>query len=243
MKLYDKIVEGKFISRPNRFIANVEINGAQVTAHVKNTGRCKELLIPGVKVYLEDYEGRMGSRKMRYSLVAVEKKTSNGKLLVNIDSQAPNKVVEEALANGIIYYEDLGPLDKIRPETTYGDSGFDFFVQSAKAKGFIEVKGCTLELDRVCAFPDAPTERGLKHIEELIVARENGLFAGIVFAVQMEGMEYFVPNDEYHPEFGATHPAFGDALRKAKEAGVIIRAFECNVNKTKLEITREIPVK
>ena len=230
---YQNIVKAKFISRPNRFIANVEVDGRPEISHVKNTGRCKELLIPGCTVYLEDFAGRMRTRKIRYSLIAVEKVS----LLINMDSQAPNKIVCEALKSGMIYYEELGKLSIVKPETVYGDSRFDFYVEDENGKkGFIEVKGCTLENDGVASFPDAPTERGVKHIEGLIKAKKDGYFAGIVFAVQMEGMRYLVPNDE-------THKAFGDALRKADANGVSVRAFECRVTPDSLFVDHEIEVR
>lgn len=230
---YQNIVEAKFISRPNRFIANVCVDGQTVVSHVKNTGRCRELLVPGATVYLEDFEGRMGTRKLRYSLIAVKK----GELLINMDSQAPNKVAEEALKRGAVFYEELGRLSVIRPETVYGDSRFDFYVEGESGrKGFIEVKGCTLENEGVCSFPDAPTERGVKHINELIKARKEGYFAGILFIVQMEGMKYFTPND-------VTHKAFGDALRKTASSGVSVRAFECKVTPETLDVSKEIEVR
>lgn len=237
---YQKIVSGKFISRPNRFIAHVDINGEDVICHVKNTGRCKELLVPGCTVYLEDYEGRMGSRKLRYSLVAVEKKLQdtapNETLIINMDSQAPNAVVKEALENGTLFIDKLGALTHIQPECRYEESRFDFYLEGIKGKGFLEVKGCTLESDGVASFPDAPTERGVKHIEELIKVRKSGMYAGILFVIQMEGMKYMHPND-------ITHPAFGDALRKAEKAGVDVMACECNVTPATLSITKPVEVK
>ena len=229
---YAKIVRGTFVSRPNRFVAHVTVNGEAATAHVKNTGRCKELLTEGCTVFLEDFEGRMGTRKYRYSLIGVDKSG----LLINMDSQAPNMVVKEALSDGTITLPALGKLTLIRPETTYGDSRFDFYLEGEKGKGFLEVKGCTLENDRVASFPDAPTERGVKHIEELIKAKEEGYFAGILFAVQMENMRYLIPND-------VTHPAFGDALRKAHSAGVAVLAYECAVTEDTLTVRKPLEVR
>lgn len=229
---YAKIVRGTFVSRPNRFVAYVTVNGKAATAHVKNTGRCKELLTEGCTVFLEDFEGRMGTRKYRYSLIGVDKSG----LLINMDSQAPNMVVKEALSDGTISLPALGKLTLIRPETTYGDSRFDFYLEGEKGKGFLEVKGCTLENDRVASFPDAPTERGVKHIEELIKAKEEGYFAGILFAVQMENMRYLIPND-------VTHPAFGDALRKAHRAGVAVLAYECAVTEDTLTVRKPLEVR
>lgn len=230
---YKNVVKARFISRPNRFIANVNVDGETVVSHVKNTGRCRELLVPDAAVYLEDFDGRMGTRKLRYSLIAVEKQG----LLINMDSQAPNKVAEEALKSGAIGFEELGPLSIVKPETVYGDSRFDFYVESEGGKkGFIEVKGCTLEDNGICSFPDAPTERGVKHVNELVKAKEEGYFAAILFIVQMQGMKFFVPNDE-------THKVFGDALRKAAASGVRVRAFECRVTPDTLDADREIEVR
>ena len=241
---YQKITTAKFLSRPNRFIAKVELDDATnaggriETVHVKNTGRCKELLVPGCTVFLEDFKDRMGSRKMRYSLVAVRKERfkENSALLINMDSQAPNIVVKEALQSGVIKIPVLGRLTKIQPETTYGNSRFDFYLEGSKGKGFLEVKGCTLEENNIASFPDAPTERGVKHIEELIEAKRNGYYAGILFVIQMEGMKYIRPNDE-------THPAFGEALRKAATAGVETLAYECCVTEDSLTVSKKSKVK
>ena len=164
---YKNIVKGKFISRPNRFIAEVEINGETVRCHVKNTGRCRELLIPGTDVYMEDFAGRMRSRRLRYSLIAVTK----GNTLINMDSQAPNKVIAEALHSGTIQLPEMSELKAIKAEKTYGSSRLDFYVEDiCGRKGFIEVKGVTLEEDGIAMFPDAPTERGVRHTEELCKA-------------------------------------------------------------------------
>jgi len=274
---YQNIVKAKFIERENRFVAKALVDvdsagnycGAPVKVHVKNTGRCKELLIPGVTVYLEDFEGRMGSRKMRYSLIAVEKQAETvdehssvkkGTLLINMDSQAPNKVVQEALLSGKLRLTGIGqrPAGQrpetgsteevirklvVKPEFTYGNSRFDFYVEAPASgfetketprKAFVEVKGVTLENDGFARFPDAPTQRGLKHIEELIKAAEEGYGAYIVFVIQMKKIHTFGPNYETHPEFGR-------ALQKAAEKGVQILAFDCVVTKDQLML--DSPVK
>ncbi|MBR0138791.1 MAG: DNA/RNA nuclease SfsA [Firmicutes bacterium] len=231
---YENIIPAVFAGRPNRFIAMaVPEDGAEpVPCHVKNTGRCKEILIPGARVYLEDHIGRMGKRKLRWTLIAVDK----GGMTVNVDSQAPNALVREALEDGRIKLSGLGRLETVRPETSRGDSRFDFYVKDEEGReGFVEVKGVTLEEDGVAAFPDAPTERGVKHIEGLIRAKEEGFAAAAVFVIQMEGMKALVPNE-------ITHPAFGDALRRAREAGVELLAFECRVKPDELELGGEIPV-
>lgn len=223
---YQQIKEAVFLSRPNRFIAHVELGGRMETVHVKNTGRCRELLIPGTTVYLEQSDNP--ARKTEYDLVTVEK----GKLLVNMDSQAPNKLFQEwALAGH--FRPDLTLL---RPETKWGSSRFDFYWEDANGrKGFVEVKGCTLEENGYARFPDAPTERGVKHLEELIKARKKGYEAAVCFVLQMEGMKQFSPNDE-------THPAFGAALRKAAAAGVEILAYECHVIPGQVEMTKPVPM-
>ena len=233
---YGKIVSAIFLSRPNRFIANVIVDGKEESVHVKNTGRCRELLVPGCRVYLEDFLGKMGKRKYRYSLIAVEKQRSSNVLLVNMDSQAPNRAAYEALSEGIIDIPGLGKLSSVRPESVYGNSRFDFYVEDEDGhRGFVEVKGCTLEEDGVASFPDAPTERGVKHIEELIDAKEKGYSSTLLFIVQMQGMKYIRPNDE-------THRAFGDALRRAAKAGVNVIAYECEVFPDSMTVNRKIPV-
>jgi len=229
---YEKILKAKFIERPNRFIAKVMLeDGSEATAHVKNTGRCKELLVPGAAVYLEDFDGRMGTRKMRYSLIGVEKiKLDGTKLMVNMDSQAPNKVVAEALADKTIKLPEMGNLTLIKGEKTYGDSRFDFYVEDEDGRyGYAEVKGVTLENDGIVKFPDAPTERGVKHLNELIKVKEEGMSAYAIFVVQMEGMKEFSPNDD-------THKAFGDALRAAAVQGVHVLVYECCVTADFLKI-------
>lgn len=236
---YEKIIKGQFQARPNRFIADVKLaDGTQTRAHVKNTGRCRELLQPGATVYLEDHTGKMGSRKLKYSLVGVEKHLDDGRILmVNMDSQAPNRVTAAALADGIIRLPDMGRLQVIKGEQTFGSSRFDFYVEDEQGKkGYLEVKGVTLEDHGLVRFPDAPTERGVKHVQELIKAREAGFYAYVLFIVQMEGMRLFMPNDE-------THPAFGNALREAKKAGVRILAYQCHVTAHALEVSVPLPVR
>ena len=237
---YEKIIKGRFVSRPNRFIAEVKLchSGEITRVHVKNTGRCRELLQPGSTVYLEDFTYRMGNRKMAYSLIGVEKMLPDGQsLMVNMDSQAPNKVTAEALASGKIILPGMGRLTEIRGEKTYGDSRFDFYVEDEDGRrGFIEVKGVTLEDDGLVRFPDAPTERGVKHLRELMKARAEGYMAYALFVVQMEGMRLFMPNDD-------THPAFGDALREAATADVSVLAYQCHVTEDTLEITCPLAVR
>lgn len=231
---YQKIVEGVFKERPNRFIAKVEIEGNLETVHVKNTGRCRELLVPGVKVFLEDFKNRMGTRKLRYSLVAVEKlcdENGRKKLLVNMDSQAPNALVKEEFQK---WAETSG--GKFKPETTYKNSRFDFWFEKDGKEGFLEVKGVTLEENGFCRFPDAPTERGAKHLSELMYAKENGYWAGVLFLVQMKGMKSFSPNEE-------TDPGFSETLRKASENGVKVLCYECRVTSDSLELGKEVQVK
>ena len=220
---YSEIVEGKFISRPNRFIAQVEIDGTETTVHVKNTGRCRELLISGAEVYLTE-PGTPG-RKTRYDLVAVRKGTG---ILFNIDSQAPNKVVKEWLAGQAF--------DKIVPEYTYGNSRIDFYMERGNQKYLMEVKGCTLEMDGIGYFPDAPTERGVKHLHELIRAAGEGYKAIAAFVVQMDGVTEVRPNTATHPEFAA---AFAEAVA----AGVQILMLPCHVEPDRLEIRQGFEVK
>ena len=220
---YDNIVIGRFVSRPNRFIANVEIDGQIHVCHVKNTGRCRELLTPRAVVFLE--EAKNPDRKTRYDLVGVKK----GELMVNMDSQAPNIAVGEWLRAGNLFPDAT----LIKSEKTYKNSRFDFYVETPSRKVFLEVKGVTLEEEGVVRFPDAPTERGVKHIEELISCIQDGYEAYILFVIQMKGMKYFEPNDK-------THGAFGDALRRAAKAGVKVLAYDCLV--TEDEMTLSEPV-
>lgn len=232
--VYGKILPGVFQARPNRFIAHVEMGGRLEVCHVKNTGRCRELLVPGMKVWLE--ESANPARKTKYDLIAVEKARPEGPLLINMDSQAPNKVFGEwAVAGGLGFVPTL-----LRPETTYGNSRFDYYwewSQEGEARrGFWEVKGVTLEEGGTARFPDAPTLRGVKHLEELVLARQAGCEAGVCFIVQMEGMDHVAPNDATHPEFGA-------ALRRAASMGVEVLALECSVDPGRLAVRGQIPVR
>ena len=228
---YPNICPGRFLARPNRFIAHVEVEGCTQVCHVKNTGRCRELLVPGCTVYLTESDNP--ARKTRYDLVAVEKVRERGTLTVNMDSQAPNRVFGEWAAAG-----GFRPgLTLLRPETKWGNSRFDYYWEDEEGKrGFVEVKGVTLEFDGVVRFPDAPTTRGVKHLEELMAAREAGYETAVCFIVQMEGMNYLEPNDGTHPEFGA-------ALRRAAAAGVEVLAMECRVTPDTLAVLRPLPVR
>lgn len=223
---YGKILPARFLSRPNRFVARVEAEGEELVCHVKNTGRCRELLVPGATVWLE--ESPNPSRKTKFNLIAVEK----GDRLINMDAQAPNKVFGEWAAAGG-FREGLMLL---RPETTYGSSRFDFYWESSKSRGFVEVKGVTLEEDGVVRFPDAPTLRGVKHLDELVKAREAGYEAAVCFVIQMENVRWFAPNDE-------THPEFGQALRRAAQAGVEILAMDCAVTPQSLTMGKSVPIR
>ena len=216
---YRKIVNGKFIDRPNRFIAHVEIDGVVNTVHVKNTGRCKELLLPGTDVRLEMSDNP--NRKTLYDIVAVNKK---GFGWINMDSQAPNKVVKEWL-------EGKG-YDYIKPEYKYGNSRIDFYMKKGDVEYLMEVKGCTLEKNGIGYFPDAPTERGVKHLRELTKAQELGYQCAVAFVIQMEGVAEIHPNIE-------THPEFGEALEAAQKAGVKVILYMCRVGRDTLEIIRE----
>lgn len=222
---YSNIIKAKFISRPNRFISYVSIDGKSEIAHVKNTGRCKELLIPNANVYLEIAENP--ERKTKYDLITVEKNNT----LVNIDSQAPNKVIEEWLKKGNLFSKKA----VIKREFTYKKSRFDFYVEDGKRKSFIEVKGVTLEKDGIAYFPDAPTERGVKHIQELQESLKEGFEAYIIFVIQMKNIKELRPNDE-------THKAFGDALRKASKAGVKVLALDCVIKPDSIVADQPITV-
>ena len=220
---YREVRSGIFLRRPNRFIAYVELDGEEVVCHVKNTGRCRELLVPGVQVWLE--KASNPNRKTGWDLIAVEK----GDLLINMDAQAPNKVFAEWAP---IFEPQL---IAIRPEYTYGKSRLDFCLETPVGLHMVEVKGVTLEENGHTRFPDAPTERGVKHLHELMHAVEEGYRASAVFIVQMERAADFAPND-------VTHPAFGEALRAAKAAGVEIVAVNCRVTPESLEVLGRIPV-
>ena len=228
---YKNIHKATFLSRPNRFIAECLLDGEMVVAHVKNTGRCRELLIPGATVYLDEPQGR--ERKTKYDLVAVEKSLPDGSImLINMDSQAPNEVAAEFLKSGRLF---VGAT-RIRREVTKGNSRFDFCIEEGDKITYLEVKGCTLEKDGIASFPDAPTERGVKHIEELIALKNEGFGAAILFVIQMKGITEFRPND-------ITHRAFGDALRRAEMAGVKIYAYDSIITPDSITVDQPIEVK
>lgn len=223
---YRNIVRAIFLARPNRFIANVEIQGKQEVCHVKNTGRCRELLLPGTEVYLQRAENP--DRKTKYDLIAVKK----GERLVNMDSQIPNYAVKEWLEKEGLFQK----ITQLRMETRYGNSRFDLYLEADGKKIFMEVKGVTLEEDGTARFPDAPTERGVKHIHELMECRKDGYEAYLFFVIQMKGIRCFEPNDR-------THPAFGEALRQAAAEGVHILAYDCRVTEDLIEIDQRIQVR
>ena len=222
---YQNVRAAKFIDRPNRFIAHVELDGSVETVHVKNTGRCRELLVPDCTVYLE--KGTNPNRKTAYDLIAVEK----GSSLINMDAQGPNKVFAEWAAAGGF----LPDVTAIRPEYAYGGSRLDFCIETKERLHLVEVKGVTLEENGNALFPDAPTERGVRHLHELIRAVGEGHRATAFFVIQMAGVTDFSPNDD-------THPAFGEALRRARDAGVRIAAWSCRVTPDSMEIDRPVPV-
>lgn len=229
---YENMREGIFRERPNRFIAHVEIDGKMEICHVKNTGRCRELLLPGARVWLEHHDS--AKRKTAYSLIGVYK----GEILVNLDSQAPNQVAEEWLREGS--GDRFGKMELVRREVTYGASRFDLYFEyedgdGARRRAFMEVKGVTLEEDGVARFPDAPTERGVKHVKELEKCLTDGYEAYLLFVVQMDGTSRFEAN---RPR----HGAFADALAEAHEAGVQILAYDCQVEPDSLRIRKELPV-
>lgn len=220
---YRHIQEGRFLTRPNRFIAHVETAEGLCVCHVKNTGRCRELLREGAKVYLEESENPQ--RKTKYDLVAVEK----GPLLINMDSQAPNKAAAE-------FFPKLFPgLRLLRPETKFGNSRFDFYIETQEERWFWEVKGVTLEQDGAALFPDAPTQRGVKHVKELCACLKEGCRAGLLFVVQMKGPTSFTPN-------AATHPEFAEALREAAREGVDLLAMDCLVTPQSMVIDQPVKI-
>ena len=222
---YDNMTPGIFRSRPNRFIAHVEIDGQEEVVHVKNTGRCRELLVPGCTVYCQKSD--KPDRKTKFDLIAVRK----GARLINMDSQAPNKAVGEWLASG-----GLGEITELRAEVKHGDSRYDFAFRKDGKRCFLEVKGCTLEHDGVCAFPDAPTERGAKHIRGLTAAVGEGYGGYILFVIQMSDVKYIRPHDETDPEFGR-------ALREAAQKGVTVLAMDCAVTPDTMELRLPVPVR
>ena len=222
---YENMTPGIFLSRPNRFIAHIEIDGAVEICHVKNTGRCRELLVPGCTVWCQRSDNP--NRKTKFDLIAVRK----GDRLINMDSQAPNKAAGEWLAD-----RGLGEISELRPEVRHGDSRYDFSFLKDGKRCFLEVKGCTLEEDGVCAFPDAPTERGAKHIRGLTEAALAGYGAYILFVIQMSDVKYIRPHDE-------TDPAFGAALREAAQNGVHILAMDCAITPDTMDIRLPVLVK
>lgn len=222
---YQNIRKATFLDRPNRFVAHAELDGKVVVCHVKNTGRCRELLLPGTTIYVQAAENP--ARKTPFDLIAVEK----GERLINMDAQAPNRVFQEWAEQG----KFREGLTLLRPETTWGNSRFDFYWEAGERKGFVEVKGVTLEEEGIVRFPDAPTERGVKHLTELARCRSEGLEASICFVIQMEQVRCFTPNER-------THPAFGQALRAAAEAGVEVLAYDCRVAPDRLELRQPVPV-
>lgn len=222
---YNNILRGKFISRPNRFIAHVEINGKIEICHVKNTGRCKELLIPNATVFVQ--ENNNSKRKTKFSLIGVIKEDR----IINMDSQVTNKVVHEWILEGNLFDEVV----LIKPESKYNNSRFDFYVETKSKKAFIEVKGVTLESKGIVRFPDAPTERGVKHIRELCDCLKEGYDAYIIFVIQMKNVLHFEPNTE-------THKEFADALKEAKRHGIHILAVDCEVEEDSINIRNYVNV-
>ena len=218
------MVPGHFLSRPNRFIAHVEIGGKEEVCHVKNTGRCKELLVPGARVWCQEFDST--ARKTKYDLIAVQK----GHRLINMDSQAPNAAAKEWLLAG-----GLGRIEDLRAEVSHSDSRFDFAFTLDGRQCFLEVKGVTLENDGICAFPDAPTQRGVKHLHGLTRAAQEGFGAYVLFVIQMADVTYLHPNDD-------TDPAFGTALRQASAAGVQILAMDCQVTPDSMVIRKPVAV-
>ena len=223
---YDSVIPAVFLARPNRFVAEVLIEGSPARCHVKNTGRCRELLIPGTPVWLS--ESGNPARKTAYDLITVRK----GDRLINLDSQAPNKVFAQWARAGHFIPE----LTRIRPEFKFGTSRFDFYWEAGDRRGLLEVKGVTLEEQGAALFPDAPTKRGVRHLEELCASLQEGYEATVCFVIQLSGVTHFSPNDSTHPEFGA-------ALRKAAAAGVKILALDCLVTPDTLSIRQPVPVR
>lgn len=222
---YDRIVKARFLDRPNRFLARVKLDGRIETVHVKNTGRCRELLVPGTEVILE--ESGNPARKTKYDLICVNKQGR----WINMDSQIPNKAALEWLRKGLLFPEEV----KIYTERKYGNSRFDLYAESSVRKAFIEVKGVTLEEGNIARFPDAPTERGVKHVEELMRCMREGYEAYLLFVIQMKGIQKFQPNWN-------THAKFGETLKKAKDAGVRLLAYDCLVTEDTMEIQDFVPV-
>lgn len=224
--IYDNVKIAKFINRPNRFIANIEIKDELKVCHVKNTGRCKELLIENATIYVQEFNNT--NRKTNYDLISVYK----GERLINIDSQAPNKVFHELLLKGKLFEN----ITLIKPECKYKNSRFDFYIEADSKKIFVEVKGVTLEENGVVMFPDAPTERGLKHLNELADSIDNGYEAYVCFIIQMKDVLYFMPNYKTHKEFGET-------LKNVKKKGVNLIAYDCEVTKNSLTAVQRVDIK
>ena len=222
---YANMVAGRFLSRPNRFIAQVDIQGQTRICHVKNTGRCRELLIPGARVWCQ--AAANPNRKTQFDLIAVEK----GSRIINMDAQAPNQAAAQWLSAG-----GLGRLEDLQPEVTLGDSRFDFSFQKGGRRCYLEVKGVTLEENGVAKFPDAPTSRGTKHLRGLTQAAAQGYGAYVLFVIQLQPVAYFTPND-------GTDPAFGQALRAAKAAGVALLAMDCQVTPWSMAIGQPVEVR
>ena len=222
---YTNVSRCKFLERPNRFLARVEMEGQEVLCHVKNTGRCRELLNPGAVVYLQKSDNP--NRKTGYDLIAVEK----GEMLINMDSQIPNYVAAEWLRKGSLFPEGAN----IQMEKRYGNSRFDIYAEAGERKAFLEVKGVTLEVEGQARFPDAPTERGVKHVRELMGCVQEGYEAYLLFVIQMTGIQSFAPNWD-------THPAFGSALQEAARAVVQILAYDCQVRPDEIVLDQPVPV-
>lgn len=222
---YKNVIEGRFLERPNRFVAYVEIDGRREICHVKNTGRCGELLLPGARVFLQIADNP--ARKTKYDLIGVMKDN----IMVNMDSQIPNRVVEEWLRSNTVLFEQ--PV--IRPEKKYGNSRFDLYIEDGSRKAFIEVKGVTLERDGIASFPDAPTERGIKHLKELQECLKEGYEAYVVFVIQMKGVCRMQPN-------WSRHKAFGEALVSAVNEGVKVLAYDCVVTEDSIQIDEPVSV-
>ena len=223
--IYDNMIPGTFLRRPNRFVAHVVIRDREEICHVKNTGRCRELLPAGAQVWCQ--ESSNPNRKTKFDLITVKK----GERLINMDSQAPNIAAKEWLQQG-----GLGEISDLKPETTCGESRFDFSFYKDGRRCFLEVKGVTLENDGVCAFPDAPTQRGARHLKELTRLKLEGFGAYVLFVIQMADVQYLHPND-------ATDPAFGQALREAAAAGVEVLAMDCAVTKSTMTLRRPVEVR
>lgn len=228
MKINNEIIRGSFIKRLNRFEALIAVQGEEVLVHVPNTGRCRELFVEGVTVLLEKREGK--HRKTAFELIMVYKDNQ----LVSIDSQLPNKLAAEAIQNGTI--KELQGYEHIKREVTFGDSRFDLCLHKDSQRAFVEVKGVTLEIEGVAKFPDAPTERGTKHIYELIKAKQEGIRACILFVIQLDFAAYFTPNF-------ATDPKFAEALKAAQEAGVEILAYRCEVEEQEVRLLHQMEIR